>query len=162
MHFHTVPHYLPAHSACVYSHWEGGYLHTMSPTMHMDYLHRRTQLIWTWLKHTDNERPKAHRYTHKLRRTWSVKGIVGAPREFPVRGGKVHITGSCLDTNVSGMTTCTWRSSSAGVQEIIKRRWRMRRGNDITSGKKEVWKVEQWALPCEKNSFWDKALRKYF
>lgn len=30
----------------------------------------------------------------------------------PARGGKGHVTGPCLDTNVSSMTACTWRSSS--------------------------------------------------
>lgn len=38
----------------------------------------------------------------------------------PARGGKGHVNGLCLDTNVSSMTTCTWRPSSVRVQEMIK------------------------------------------
>lgn len=40
----------------------------------------------------------------------------------PARGGKGHVTGPCLDTNVSSMTTCTWKPSSVRAQEIIKKK----------------------------------------
>ena len=49
----------------------------------------------------------------------------------PARGGKGHVTGPCLDTNVSSMTACTWRPSSARVQEMIKKKQIKRRGKDI-------------------------------
>lgn len=49
----------------------------------------------------------------------------------PARGGKGHITGSCLDTNVSSMTTCTWKPSSERAQELIKKRWIKRKGTGI-------------------------------
>lgn len=35
----------------------------------------------------------------------------------PARGGKGHITGPCLDTNVSSMTTCTWTPNGESAQE---------------------------------------------
>lgn len=51
----------------------------------------------------------------------------------PARGGKGHVNGPCLDTNVSSMTTCTWRPSGEGAQEIMKKKQIKRRGRDITA-----------------------------
>lgn len=62
-----------------------------------------------------------------MRRTSSVKDEqqgVGMAKGGPARGGKGHITGPCLDTNVSSMTTCTWKpsseSSGANQEEMDK------------------------------------------
>ncbi len=56
----------------------------------------------------------------------------------PARGGKGHVTGPCLDTNVSSMTTCTWRPSGERAQEMIKRKQIKRAGRDVTAQNKQV------------------------
>lgn len=65
----------------------------------------------------------------------------------PARGGKGHVTRPCLDTNVSSMTTCTWRPSGERAQEMIKKKQIKRAGRDITAQNKqvEVRKVERKA-----------------
>lgn len=50
----------------------------------------------------------------------------------PARGGKGHVTGPSLDTNVSSMTTCTCGSSGERAEEIVKRKYK-ERGTDITA-----------------------------
>lgn len=76
----------------------------------------------------------------------------------PARGGKGHITGPCLDTNVSSMSTCTWRPSGERAREISKKKWIKRRGTDITAENKGGLKVE---LNNVKTVFWDGVLRQW-
>lgn len=63
----------------------------------------------------------------------------------PARGGKGHVNGPCLDTNVSSMTTCTWRPSSVRAQEMIKKKQEEDRNRHYSPKQTEVHKVERKA-----------------
>lgn len=53
----------------------------------------------------------------------------------PARGGKGHVTGPCLDTNVSSMNAYTWRPNSVRAQVVIKKKQMKSRGTDLTNSK---------------------------